>query len=109
MIVKAGVLPSLPEDADFASVGSLPMELNPICEAIESEPSAVRRSLLWSAFSDALAARCKLKPKFEAIPEIRDAVTSVVGELSSDDEFSLARVRRSEQLDVDFLSDPVPY
>lgn len=64
---------------------------------------------MWSAFSDALAARCKLKPMFEAIPEIRDAVTSVVGELSSDDEFSLARVRRSEQLDVDFLSDPVPY
>jgi hypothetical protein len=109
VIAKAGALPTVPEDADLAAVGALPSELNAICEAIEVERDAVRRSLLWSAFADALAARCKLKPKFQAIPEYRDAVASVAGELSTDDEFSLARVRRSEQLDVDFLSDPAPY
>lgn len=109
VIVKSGALPTVPEEADYASVGSLPSGLNDICEAIEVERSAIRRALLWTAFAEALATRCKLKPRFEAIPEIRAAVASVSGGLSSDDEFSLARVRRSEQLDVDFLSDPAPY
>ncbi|MCT2357009.1 hypothetical protein M3G54_01340 [Brevibacterium casei] len=109
VIAKSGTVPTVPEDADLVSAGSVPRDLNAICEEIEVEAEPIRRALLWSAFAEALAGRCKLKPKFASKPEVRDAVASVVGELSSDDEFSLARVRRSEQLDVDFLSDPVPY
>lgn len=109
VIVKAGQVPTVPEDADLSEFAHLPTDLSEICAALLNEAAPVRRAMLWAAFADSLASRCKPRTKEAQDPAIRDAVTSVTGELSSDDEFPLSRIRRSEQLDVDFLSDPAPY
>lgn len=109
VIVEAGRVPSIPEDADLSQVGKLPSELDAICAAILAEKNPVRLAILWTSFADALASRCLPRAKDAEDPAIRDAVESISGELSSDDEFPLSRVRRSEQLDIDFLSDPTPY
>lgn len=109
VIVRAGAVPSLHEDDSFPDLSNFPSDLNVICEQITCEKDRVRLSMLWTLFAEKLAERCKPKQKFDDDPQVRDAVISVTGELSSDDEFSLAKMRRSEQLDIDFLSDPVPY
>lgn len=109
VIVKAGIVPTLPEDSDFSHIASIPSDLDAICAAILSEKAQVRLAMLWSAFADGLASRCSPRTKDAEDPAVRDAVRSISGELSSDDEFPLSKVRRSEQLDVDFLSDPIPY
>lgn len=109
VIVRAGVVPSLQEEESFPDITTFPSDLNAICEQIGREKDRVRLSVLWTLFAEKLAERCKPKQKFDADPQVRNAVISVTGELSSDDEFSLAKMRRSEQLDIDFLSDPVPY
>jgi hypothetical protein len=42
-------------------------------------------------------------------PDVTQAVAEIVGIVSSDDEFNLAQYRRSERLDLDYLSPPTPY
>ncbi|MET3769367.1 hypothetical protein ABIB15_002063 [Marisediminicola sp. UYEF4] len=108
VIVKAGVVPTIPEDQDLSGLGHLPNDLDALCQAILNEEDVIRRAVLWSAFPDALAQRCSPKGRDAENPAVRDAVDSVEGELSSDDTFSLSSFRRSEQLDIDFLSDPMP-
>jgi hypothetical protein len=50
--------------------------------------SAADRFYLWNAFAEALAQLCQ--PKIALLePSIRDAVASVTGQLSTDEEFSL--------------------
>lgn len=109
VIAMAGCVPTIPEDADISQVGTLPSELNAICAAILVENEPVRLATLWAMFADALASRCSPRAKDADDPAIREAVRSITGELSSDDEFPLSKVRRSEQLDIDFLSGPAPY
>jgi hypothetical protein len=109
VIVKAGSVPTIPEDADLSQIGTLPSDLDAICAAILVEQDPVRRTMLWATFADALASRCSPRTKNAEDPVIRDAVQSIKGELSSDDEFPLSKVRRSEQLDIEFLSDPTPF
>lgn len=109
VVVHAGELPSIPDDADLSAAGSVPEELNAICTAILEEKSSVRRVVLWAAFAAALAARCKPKGQTADDPTVSGAVSSITGEVSADDDFPLSKVRRSEQLDVDYLSEPSPY
>jgi len=109
VIVKAGSIPTVSEDADMSSVGKLPSELDAVCSAILVESDPVRLALLWSTLAETLAMRCVPRAKDAEDPSVRDAVREIIGELSSDDEFPLSKVRRSEQLDIDFLSGPTPY
>lgn len=109
VVVATEALPVLAEDAEAPSVTQLPADLTALCQAIldESEPS--RLSVLWSAFADALAARCKPKGAAARDERVASAVLGVTGEVSTEDEFPLSKVRRSEQLDVEYLSDPRPF
>lgn len=109
VIAKAGAVPTIPDDADLTTIGPMPSDLTKVCEAILSEGDPIRQAMLWGAFAESLASKCVPKGRYARDPEIVGAVSSVSGELSSDDEFPLSRIRRSEQLDVDFLSDPTPY
>ena len=109
VIVKAGDIPTIPEDADFSAVGSLPSDLDGVCSAILIETNPVRLAMLWAAFANVLASKCSPRTKDAEDPAVGDAVRDITGELSADDEFPLSRVRKSEQLDIDFLSEPTPY
>src|SRR5262249_6858982 len=64
---------------------------------------------LWGAFAEALAAECKPRGKDATDPPVLNAVASIVGQLSSEDEFNLLQMRRSELLDLEYLSPPRPY
>lgn len=115
VIVKAGFLPTIPEDYLTPSPLNLPNDLNSVCEQIIAETGrgsksldAFRLSGLWSVFAQLLAARCKVR-SLEVDGKLCIVVKDVTGEASSDDEFSLAQYRKSEQLDLDFLSDPAPF
>lgn len=109
VVVEAGSLPSIPEDADLSDIGIIPTDLNAVCSAILDEQSPTRRTVLWAAFAQALAERCVPKGRSSNNEAVLGAVSSIVGEVASDDEFPLSKVRKSEQLDVDYLSDPAPY
>lgn len=109
VIVLAGTLPTVPDDVEVSTMAPIPGDLNGLCGALLDCEDPVRLSVLWAAFAEALADLCA--PRGAALAEegVSTAVASVVGEVWSDDEFPLSRVRKSEQLDVDFLSEPVPY
>ncbi|WP_251450892.1 hypothetical protein [Microbacterium sp. Marseille-Q6648] len=109
VIVKAGCLPTVSEDADLSNVGRLPSQLDELCSAILVENDAVRLAVLWPTLAEVLASRCVPRVKDAEDASVRDAVREIVGEVSSDDEFPLSKARRSEQLDIDFLSEPTPY
>lgn len=69
--------------------------------------SAPDKHMLWSAFAEALAEACKPKER-DLRPEIAEAVASVTGQLSTDEEFSLYLYLRTESLDLEHLSPPAP-
>jgi hypothetical protein len=73
-------------------------------------PEPIERYHLWLALAEAWADRCKPRGQDRNVPAVAAAVDGgAVGvELLSDDEYSLARYRRSEQLDLDHLSPPTP-
>jgi hypothetical protein len=65
---------------------------------------------LWLALADAWAARCIPRGRDKDDPAVTEAVAGgeIVADILSDDEYSLARYRRSERLDVEHLSPPPP-
>lgn len=113
VILSAGALP------DFADPPPMPAELaawfehkrrttHEVAERLIQAPTKEDAWHLWHGFGRTLTDRCKPRPT--ASDEVRSAVAE--GELSvevlGEDEFSLARMRRSEMLDLDHLSDPPP-
>lgn len=113
VILSVGTLP------DFEDPPAMPAELaawfaykkrttHDVAERLIQATAPEDRWHLWHGFGRTLAERCKPRPT--ASEEVRSAVAD--GELSvevlSEDEFSLARMRRSEMLDLDHLSDPPP-
>jgi hypothetical protein len=52
-----------------------------------------------------MAQACKPKSKFAGDSLVTDAVSSIVGEIYTPDEFTLAMYRTTEQLDYDYLSE----
>ncbi|MGC2941822.1 MULTISPECIES: hypothetical protein [unclassified Brevibacterium] len=112
VIVAAGRLPSLPDEiAEPPDQRRLPTDANSLAEKIdESGPGddPFYANALWTGLAEALAAKCDPGKAGES-EAVSDAVSEVIGEVYSDDEFPLAKVRRSEQLDIDFLSPPVPF
>ncbi|MGO2035667.1 MAG: hypothetical protein ACTH2U_04250 [Brevibacterium sp.] len=111
LIVEAGRLPAVPDDVESEMIDeTIPGDANLLAQEIgEITPGSdpLRTNALWGAFAEALAARCR--PTGGAVPEgVRKAVSEVVGEVYTDDEFPLSKMRKSEQLDLDFLSPPMP-
>lgn len=103
-IVDTDSLASAPTPSTTAS----PRSLTAIAEELIRSDADARIVALWDEMAWALAASCKPKGRHAADANVSAAVSVVEAMLWTDEDFSLARYRRSEQLDVDFLSDPVP-
>lgn len=73
-------------------------------------PTPAERYHLWLALAEAWAAKCVPRGRYKDDPAVAAAVTDgeISSEVVSDDEYSLARYRRSERLDVEHLSPPRP-
>ncbi|MEU2620893.1 hypothetical protein ABZ642_22615 [Streptomyces sp. NPDC007157] len=69
---------------------------------------AAERYWLWGGFADALAALCI--PPVSEPSSVRTAVEEgrIRGDLSTSEEFSFERYRRSDEIDLDHLSPPLP-
>lgn len=125
VIVPASLVPN-PEDFDPDEIseelikelrpeGELLRDAGQIAEKILTASLEIRMSIpaadrfyLWNAFAEALAQLCQ--PKVAPLePSVGDAVASVTGQLSTDEEFSLYLFRRTESLDLDHLSPPAPF
>jgi hypothetical protein len=117
VIVKPGVLPLFADDQlpqmpeplrgklyDL-NTGALRKTSGEIAEMLDKTSDSIERYFLWMSLGEAWAAKCK--PKGTVSPEIARAVT-LRAEVVSADEYSLARVMRSETLDLDHLSPPRP-
>lgn len=111
VIVEAGRLPSLPDEmGESPDLTGLPSDVATLAEhiiRIKPGDDPFRANALWVEFAEALAAKCK-PGKGGGSDTVASAVSEVVGEVHSDDEFPLSKMRKSEQLDIDFLSPPVP-
>lgn len=110
VIVQAGVLP-LADQAD--PVGMSPETTTKAAPAdiatkILQETDGARTAVLWEEFAWSLADLCRPRGSAASDPSIMGAVSDVSANLYSDDEFPLSKVRKSEQLDLEFLSDPQP-
>ena len=73
-------------------------------------PPPAERYHLWLALAEAWAEKCVPRERYKDDPAVAAAVAGggVSSEIVSDDEYSLARYRRSERLDVEHLSPPRP-
>lgn len=124
IITRAGAVPTLDENEITASVGidrwlhpkgGNSRRLDEIAERLfpdhagnEIGLSSADRHSLWLAFGEALASRCQPKGKDLMRPVVLNAVGSIQGVISPEDEFTLVQFRRSESLDLDHLSAPGP-
>ena len=117
VIVESGELPTFLDDElpnlpdHLRSVlydkktGVLKRTASDIAKLLEGASSAIDRYFLWMALGEAWAAKCR--PKASSL-EVRRAVTAIRGEVVSADEYTFARMARSEVLDLDHLSPPLP-
>lgn len=125
VIVKSGTLPELEGDDAIDVPSELQQWLRPDGRLIRpvaqialrmyraqlgqgSAPTVQDKYHLWLALGEALGNVCKPKGSDAGNPSIQRAVASVIGQVSTDDEFNLAQYRRSEMLDLDHLSAPSP-
>lgn len=130
-IVRAGTLPELEEDDQINPPSSLrswlrtpngelrrtPGDIAKRLHAHQldssgnsSAPTPAERYHLWLALAEAWAARCVPRGRYKDDEAVAGAVAggAVTADIVSEDEYSLVRYRRSEQLDVDHLSPPTP-
>jgi hypothetical protein len=117
VIVKPGVLPTFPNDempdlqADLHSwlygrTGERGKGSAEIANRLLSSTDPAERYWLWMALGEAWAIRCR--PPANSSPTVLAAVSDIAAEVISADEFPLTRVRRTEILDLDHLSSPIP-
>ncbi|TFD74873.1 hypothetical protein E3T54_13060 [Cryobacterium sp. Sr8] len=120
VIVKSGSLPEVADEHVFPEA-SLAKWLRPngdltrtssaiadrLCPAHGPKPSNWDAYHLWSALGEALANECRPKAKFASQPGVSGAISSISGQIWSEDEFSLTLYRDTEMLDLDHLSVPV--
>lgn len=81
-----------------------PSEVATVLVQLIDTGDTANASVAWQALAESLAAICKPKSLEAAPPGTADAVRSIEAVLWSDDEFPLSRVRKSELLDLDYLS-----
>lgn len=112
VVVDAGVLPTLDDEDEIDELAErrarAPKDLNQACDALLKSNDRLEKVALWDAVGAALAERCHPHSRHEQDTTVTSAVHFVNAQIWSDDEFPLSKYRKSEQLDVDFLSDPVP-
>jgi hypothetical protein len=112
VIVKAGAIPITEQDdreqagyievlKEFKSKG---LTAHVIVQQLIDERSSFRKTVLWEAFADALGRLCvpKNMPRDPGRVVSQSQVSPL---LWSDDEFPLSRMRKSELVDVDYLSE----
>lgn len=112
VIVGAGWMPAI-SNADFGSGADAVITNSArasalIATELLASANDARTIALWDELSWALASSCTPKGKFAEDSTVMAAVTSVEAMLWTDEDFPLVRYRKSEQLDVDFLSEPMP-
>lgn len=117
VIVTPGTLPMFPGDDLPALPDNLKAHLYDDDRRVKAERGDIAKMLakatdpiakywLWTALADAWAALCL--PPDAAPPQVKAAVSSLLAEVVSADEFPLTRIRKSEELDLDHLSEPTP-
>lgn len=119
LILPRTILPPFDEISDFAPTPALTNWLSvdrqpgEIAERLypgghDSENlHAEDRHALWGALAESLARKCAPNAKdCERDPLVANAVSSVTGQIWSEDEFTFDHLRRSEELDLDHLSPP---
>lgn len=117
VIVTPGTLPTFPHDDLPALPDDLRADLYDDDRRVKAQPGDIAQMLatandpiakywLWTALADAWAALCR--PPDAAPPQVMAAVSSLLAEVVPADEFPLTRTRKSEELDLDHLSEPTP-
>jgi len=114
-IVRAEALPTLPDDMppvvdDFVkrlreSDDSV-KQPGLLAELFIGTNDAQQRHHVLHALAESFAALCKPAARYSVDSAVTAAVSVVDWQLWGDDDFPLARVRKSEPLDLEFLSDP---
>jgi len=125
VIVESGVLPVFPGD-DLPDIpGDLAAWLRPkgqlqsadaIAKRLDAAVDPVERHWLWQAIGEAWASKCRpsdsdLKDLDESDRQRINGIVlnqEIASDVTSEDEYSLFRYRRSEALDLDYLSPSVP-
>jgi hypothetical protein len=114
-IVKAEFVPTLPDDVAPASLAFLERLRTPdgdfappsaLAEVAQSTGDPVEVNLALDALAGSFASACKPHPRHNEDATIMRAVESIEGQLWSDDDFPYSRHRKSEALDLEFLSEP---
>jgi len=90
----------------YDASGELVRTAGEIAARLENAIDPAERHWLWMALGEAWQKRCR--PSNGAPDAVRAAVSALVAEVVPADEFPLTRVRRSEILDLDLLSAPIP-
>ncbi len=125
VIVESGVVPVFPGD-DLPDIpGDLAAWLRPkgqlqsadaIAKRLDAAVDPVERHWLWQAIGEAWASKCRpsdsdLKDLDESDRQRINGIVlnqEIASDVTSEDEYSLFRYRRSEALDLDYLSPSVP-
>ncbi|MFJ4988151.1 hypothetical protein ACIP9H_30675 [Streptomyces sp. NPDC088732] len=125
VVLEPGVLPPFPSDAEIPGPSEkiakwlygedgaeLSRKHGEIAEVLQRETggslTAADRFWLWSALAEAWAAMCT--PPKSSSAEVAAAVEDgcVYSEIASAEDFSFDQYRRSEEIDLDHLSSPLP-
>jgi len=114
LIVRAESLPTLGDWGDAADPGFLAklrdedgnvLKPSTIADVLVGTTDPLERSLAFDALSEAFASICTPAARHAGDEEIVTAVSSIEGKLWPDDEFPLSQVRKSEPLDLEYLSE----
>lgn len=115
LIVRAESLPTLDDMGDTADPAFLArlrddsgkvLRPSAIAEVLVGTTDPLERSLAFDALAEAFASICAPAAKHAGGGKTMAAVSSVEGKLWADDEFPLSQVRKSEPLDLEYLSEP---
>jgi hypothetical protein len=120
IIVSSGGLPEVGDEHVLPETGlarwlrpngTLSKNSSAIAERLSprdgTKPSNWDAYHLWNALGEALAEECTPKAKFMSKPGVRGAISTISGQVWSEDVFSLSLYRDTELLDLDHLSVPL--
>jgi hypothetical protein len=111
VIVAASEFPSMDGERDSDMHDFTPpaaTSLDGACARLLAVTGGQDKYPAWLEVADELAKRCRPRAKHLDDRSVASAVSGVVSRVWPDDEFPLSLYRKSEILDIDFLSDPTP-
>jgi hypothetical protein len=115
IILHPGVLPELDDEFDELPIeirdwayqdGRLMRQSAQVAEKLRSASGGAVQHL-WNIFGESLGEKCRENGRRH--PLYSSAVESLEVEIVSSDEFTFDRFQRSEEVDLDHLSPPVPF